>query len=286
MGDDHLPGVLRPNFPSFGPKHSTSLPDIKKFPPPVPSLHHSSSSSLSLQASPQLLGSPTKSPSPPPSSGWRLTFAQPAAQYLAFRQRLEANCVSLENVSISSGKEGSESVCLYGTVKVKNIAFVKHVKLRVTWDKWASQKDYPATHNAQLSNNGGTGGSGGGVRYDTFMFNFCVDFTGKPSPRELQFAVCFSIGDEGKGGEYWDNNDGCNYVVVEEGAAHPNAFFRPHLSTGPMGIPERTSMGGDSLSLSPPSSAYTLDYRPNFGGFSSLTSYSSWQHYSSESMYY
>ncbi|VDM18006.1 unnamed protein product [Hydatigera taeniaeformis] len=285
--DDSLPGVLRPGLKALGPKHN-SLPDIMKIPPPLPKLHHSNSSSgtltLSALKSPPSLTSPTNGP-----ANWRLTFAQPAAQYLAFRQRLESNYVSLENVSMSNQKDGNENLYLYGTIKVKNITFEKQVKLRVTFDRWASHKDYPAVHNAQLSR------SGGNAPYDTFMFNFSVEVSKMPEPRELQFAVCFQAGPNGSGGEYWDNNDGCNYVVIEEPVLMPmqplgsEEFFRNRPSMGTGESPMRTAVGGTERApfySSPPVTAYTQDYRPNFNNFSSLTCYSSWQHYASESMYY
>ncbi|VEL31022.1 unnamed protein product, partial [Protopolystoma xenopodis] len=38
---------------------------------------------------------------------WRLTFPQPAAQYLAFRQRLDTHFVSLENITITEEFDSS-----------------------------------------------------------------------------------------------------------------------------------------------------------------------------------
>lgn len=277
-----MPGITKPPFKALRPKHG-SMPDIMKIPPPLPTLHHSSSSNETLS-----LNEPKSSPSlTVPTSGaanWRLTFAQPAAQYLAFRQRLDSNYVSLENITLTSRKECSNSLYLYGTIKVKNITFEKNVKLRVTIDRWQSHKDYPAVHNAQLSSRGGTSA------YDTFMFNFSVEVTQMLEPRELQFAVYFEAGPSGANGQYWDNNDGCNYVVKEEVgmiASSPIGSYESfcnHPSVGSEGSPMRTAVGGNESG--PPGTAYTLDYRPNFTAFSSLTSYSSWQHYSSESMYY
>lgn len=285
--DESLPGVASPIFKPMGPKRN-SFPDIVKIPPPVPQLHHSNSSSgtlsLNVQKSPPSLTSPNNG-----TANWRLTFAQPAAQYLAFRQRLESNYVSLENVSMSNRKDNSDNLYLYGTIKVKNITFEKCVILRVTVDRWASHKDYPAVHNAQLSSSSSVS------PYDTFMFNFNIEVEKMPQPRELQFAVCFKAGPNGSSGEYWDNNDGCNYVVVEEVAllssppTGKEEFFHNHPSMGVINNPMRTAVGGTehgSFYSSPPVTAYTQDYRPNFNAFSSLTCYSSWQHYSSESMYY
>lgn len=269
-----------------------SLPDIK-LPLPVPKLATSSSTSLltgisSGQSSP--IGSPQK-------HSWRLTFTQPAAQYLAFRQRLETNCISLENISVSSTEGSTSTLSLYGTIKVNNIAFEKSVKLRVTRDNWINYKDYPATHSAEMSSLSGANNS-----YDVFMFNVFLQIGETENQiKELQFAVCFRAGPEGANHEYWDNNDGCNYVIVrqltqnvsprtEEGINSP-MFFRHRPSQG-LGNPVcqiSRAAGNQATSISSSKSTnhpYTTDFRPNFEGFQSLTSYSSWQHYSHESMYY
>lgn len=273
--------MIRPSLRTLGQKTS-SLPDIKKIPPPIPRLCHSNSSNESLNLgaprSPPSIVSPTNG-----SANWRITFAQPAAQYLAFRQRLDTKFVSLENITLNNRTDNANSLFIYGKAKVKNIAFEKHVKLRVTTDKWATYKDFPAVYNTQPT------GSSSSAQYDQFMFNFSVDISKMPEPKQVQFAVCFQAGENGSGGEYWDNNDGCNYVIIEEAGspqAGPYDSFRNHPSMGSQSSssPSRTSVGGSQQG--PPGTAYTLDYRPNFNSFSSLTSYSSWQHYSSESMYY
>lgn len=278
LGDDLLPGVVRPTFKALVPK-TNSLPDIMKIPPPVPKLHHSSSSDETIN-----LAMP-KSPVTSPTTGyanWRITFAQPAAQYLAFRQRLDSKFVSLENITLTNRTENTNNLFIYGKAKVKNIAFEKRVKLRVTTDRWKSYKDYPAVYNVQTPT-----ASSGNSLYDQFMFNFCVDVSQMPEPREVQFAVCFQAGQNGEIGEYWDNNDGCNYVIIEDVLSHPvgpYGSFQNRPPAGTEGSPMRAEVGGSEQN--PPGTAYTSDYRPNFNSFSSLTYYSSWQHYSSESMYY
>ncbi len=136
MGDTSpLPGLLRPNalFPP-GLRH-TSLPSMV-LPPPLPgtsSPRSASNSSLQSLSSPgsqtgssgQL--SPLGATGTPPSDAWRLTFSQPAAQYLAFNRRLEEKCVPLVIVRFSTPSNDPDGLCLYGTITVKNIAFEKHV---------------------------------------------------------------------------------------------------------------------------------------------------------------
>lgn len=58
-----------------------------------------------------------------------------------FRQKLETNNVSLENVIV---KENDSIVV--GTVKVKNVSFHKEVIVRTTWDDWKSQEDIFCTY--------------------------------------------------------------------------------------------------------------------------------------------
>jgi protein phosphatase 1 regulatory subunit 3A/B/C/D/E len=79
--------------------------------------------------------------SPVPQNQWTIDFRQPASDYLDFRQRIENNKVSLENVIIKE----SESYVM-GTVKVKNISFSKEVIVRTSWDDWKSQEDTFCTY--------------------------------------------------------------------------------------------------------------------------------------------
>ncbi|KAM9841808.1 protein phosphatase 1 regulatory subunit 3B isoform 1-T2 [Aulostomus maculatus] len=122
-----------------------------------------------------------------------LDFAQPASDYLHFRQSLERNCVCLERCVLK------ENV-LAGTVKVKNLSFQKSVMLRVTFDTWKSHMDvdcvyvkdsYPSSYS------------------DTFSFQ--VSLPDKLPPHQhVEFAICYVVG----GSEYWDSNHGHNYRIL------------------------------------------------------------------------
>lgn len=145
---------------------------------------------------PEILSNLTKGASAsvtsvPPLS---LSFTQPAADYLAFRDRLEKNCVSLENVILKDYE-------VRGTIKVKNLAYEKHVVVRYTFDSWETSNEIVATYshsNNRYSN------------YDTFMFVMDVptDFN---TNKQVQFAVCYRPSGRP---EYWDNNDNKNYTIV------------------------------------------------------------------------
>ena len=130
-----------------------------------------------------------------------LNFAQPASDYVSFRTRLERDFVSLENVLIRA--DG-----IKGTVKVKNISFEKTVRVRYTFDDWATFVDVDAEYTSK------TGGNIA-MPFDTFSFRIPVspaDLVDDDDDGRLQFAVCY----EAAGRQYWDNNGGQNYEVVSD----------------------------------------------------------------------
>ncbi|XP_070707044.1 protein phosphatase 1 regulatory subunit 3B [Pempheris klunzingeri] len=141
-----------------------------------------------------------------------LDFAQPASDYLRFRQSLERNYVCLEHCVL-------KEKALAGTVKVKNLSFEKCVKLRVTFDSWKSHTDvdcvyvkdsYPSSYS------------------DTFSFSVSLPDELRPHER-LEFAVCYEV----DGREHWDSNHGDNYRIVwssmrscrrDAGGRHSDSF--------------------------------------------------------------
>ncbi|XP_064508280.1 protein phosphatase 1 regulatory subunit 3B isoform X1 [Pseudopipra pipra] len=122
-----------------------------------------------------------------------LDFVQPSVDYLAFRNRLETDCVCLENCVL---KERS----VVGTVKVKNLAFEKTVKIRMTFDTWKSFVDYPCQYVKDTY---------GGSDRDTFSFDINLP-EGIQSHERVEFAISF----ECNGKMYWDNNRGTNYRIT------------------------------------------------------------------------
>ncbi|XP_071089807.1 protein phosphatase 1 regulatory subunit 3B-like isoform X1 [Haliotis cracherodii] len=123
----------------------------------------------------------------------KLCFNQPASDYLAFRDRLEKEFVSLENVILRDYRVG-------GTVKVKNVTFHKNVFVRVTFDSWETFEDTkasfvpsPADHSV----------------YDTFSFEFNVP-TNFDMGKVIEFAVCYEADES----QFWDSNSGNNYHIV------------------------------------------------------------------------
>lgn len=147
----------------------------------------------------EFLAQVTKGIKPNPMSDiqWVPQFAQPASDYMEFRDKLQQKCVSLENVIV---KEGDDTIT--GTIKVKNIAFDKEVFVRVSFDKWASSQDIPATFVP-------SGVETCTAQYDTFSFSISVS----PSATKCEM-IEFCVGYKCSGVEFWDNNSGQNYKLA------------------------------------------------------------------------
>lgn len=134
---------------------------------------------------------------------WEASFAQPASDYLAFRNKLDKSSVSLENVIVRDSENS-----LIGTVKVKNIAYDKDVTIRATSDKWKSFEDVNCSYVEQ------PGLSASPVvrnLYDTFRFRLQLPDSDSGS-KEMEFCVRYST----DGAEFWDNNAGANYIVKKK----------------------------------------------------------------------
>ncbi|XP_037933033.1 protein phosphatase 1 regulatory subunit 3B isoform X2 [Teleopsis dalmanni] len=144
--------------------------------------------------------------SPHPADQWTVDFKQPASDYLTFRQKIDSNFVSLENVIVKD-----EESIVVGTVKVKNIGFEKEVIVRVTWDDWKSQQDIFCTFARAYGPS-----TCAHVVFDTFAFKITLP----PSSKRLEFCICFRAKDK----EYWDNNDGTNYTITKRSPFYYNAL--------------------------------------------------------------
>ncbi|CAD6190663.1 unnamed protein product [Caenorhabditis auriculariae] len=127
-----------------------------------------------------------------PAPVWNLNFKQPAAEYVRFREKLEKDKVSLENVIVKA-----EEYKVHGVIKVSNISFEKSVFIRYTMNGWLSHTDKQAVYQPSTSK-----------IHDTFKFELelphCVERVNK-----IEFCVCFIAG----GVEHWDSNGGMNYQL-------------------------------------------------------------------------
>jgi hypothetical protein len=166
---------------------------------------------------------------------YSLNFAQPAADYMNFKQRLDSNCVSLENVLLNSFK-------INGTIKVKNINFHKHVFVRCTFNGWSTHEDVQtqfvsydfysspnSTSSMFYSSNNyhHDAVSNHHKEYDTFRFEFQLpktvsnqDTGANTSNKDnvtgsIQFCICYRSGSGDETKEFWDSNDGKNYEILQ-----------------------------------------------------------------------
>lgn len=150
-----------------------------------------------------------------------LDFAQPAADYLDFRNRLQTDYVCLENCVL---KERS----LVGTVKVKNLSFHKCVKIRLTCNSWRAFTDHECQYVKDTY---------AGSDRDTFSFDVVLPQNLAPQER-VEFAVCF----ECDGRTYWDSNKGQNYRIIRSDVHGRHCESNYSLSLDQFGSP-RCSYG-------------------------------------------
>ena len=89
----------------------------------------------------------------------------------------------------------------YGTVRVHNCAYDKHVFARVTEDEWETFHDIQAWHSMNYPND----------NTDTFTFEIRLGKYNDPAkvPKQIYFSVCLQAMCQ----EFWDNNIGWNFFL-------------------------------------------------------------------------
>eukprot|EP00062_Callorhinchus_milii_P013753 gi/632962192/ref/XP_007897173.1/ PREDICTED: protein phosphatase 1 regulatory subunit 3B [Callorhinchus milii] len=122
-----------------------------------------------------------------------LDFDQPTADYVDFEKRLESDTVCLENCML-------EDKLIVGTVKVKNLAFEKSLKVRITFDTWKSFREHDCRYVLDPY---------GGSDRDTFAFEIHLPEYIAPHER-VEFAIRY----ESEGKTWWDSNLGQNYRII------------------------------------------------------------------------
>ncbi|XP_044754543.1 glycogen-binding subunit 76A [Coccinella septempunctata] len=118
-------------------------------------------------------------------------FTQPGERF-DFMERIRRCNVCLESAVL----DDPISCSIKGVVRVRNIDFHKSVFVRYSTDRWRNSVDVQASY----VNNSCDGYSD---KFSFLIYANMLRFGDK-----LEFAVCFLA----KGNEYWDNNDGTNYV--------------------------------------------------------------------------
>nr|XP_039250946.1 chromatin assembly factor 1 subunit A-like [Styela clava] len=110
-------------------------------------------------------------------------------------RRLQLNKLSLVELTVQDeSRHGQYVMAIIGKIRVANVGFEKFVFARVTFNNWASFRDYSGSYIE--SSPDGTG--------DIFAFGFTRR---DKRPVNVEFALSGSL--EGK--EYWENNNGKNY---------------------------------------------------------------------------
>ena len=103
---------------------------------------------------------------------------------------------------------------LFGAIAVRNLAFKKHVTVRITLDGWKTSSDIKAKF-VQSEFNG---------HIDRFFFmKPLTELSFEEISQDIEFAVCYTVNDT----EYWDNNGGSNYKFVSKDKKLSPDF--PHL---------------------------------------------------------
>ena len=93
----------------------------------------------------------------------------------------------------------------YGTIRVHNCTFEKTVLDHLTIDDWQTTTNIKATHSMNYPHD----------NTDTFVFqvvlpkSFNENAITSSTPKRLLFAICLQAMNQ----EFWDNNQGWNYVL-------------------------------------------------------------------------
>ncbi|KAL2712519.1 protein phosphatase 1 regulatory subunit 3C-B [Vespula squamosa] len=196
---------------------------------------------------------------------WQVTFPQPASDYLAFRRKLDQENVSLENVIVRESEQA-----LVGTVKVRNLAYDKEVVVRASTDIWKTHEDNYCTYVEQP-------GAPALILYDTFRFRLTLPLKSDI----IEFCVRYRT----DGQEFWDNNEGKNYVVRkrQEPRAPPKRYDLlaaacDGLSTN-NNICNMSNGGNNGLSIPRISDARRINVR-------TWSEFASWHHLTNDAPYW
>jgi len=129
---------------------------------------------------------------------WELTFTQPVSDYINFKNKLDNENVTLENVLLDTKVKGIAK----GTISVRNISFHKDVTVRYTTNNWLTTEDVLCTYVPSAVTC---------ASYDLYdRFSFEITLPEEPESDKLQFCIRYSS----DGQEFWDNNNGRNYIIV------------------------------------------------------------------------
>lgn len=110
----------------------------------------------------------------------------------ALSEKVRRKKVCLENILCSQ-------FAVLGLIRVQNLSFHKDVTVRYTTDNWRTYRDIWSDYVSSAADKSS----------DKFTFRIslhCLLFNDR---QNIEFAIRFKVNGE----EYWDNNDGLNYLV-------------------------------------------------------------------------
>jgi len=156
-----------------------------------------------------------------PTKTFEFSFPQPMSDYLRFKEKLDRDFVSLENI-----------VCrhrsILGTIKVKNVSFEKSVTVRVTYNGWKTYEDIDADFIKNAYEGDWT---------NTFKFSAMVP-PSYDTNKSIEFCIKYST----PARDYWDNNSGDNYRLI---CVNPALLSPDDESAGSILNPEVAPLSGD-----------------------------------------
>ncbi|XP_040199738.1 protein phosphatase 1 regulatory subunit 3A isoform X2 [Rana temporaria] len=110
-------------------------------------------------------------------------------------ERLNTKKVTLESVDFIPNTSAMK-----GIIRVLNVSYEKQVYVRMSLDDWHSFYDLLAEYIPDSSNG----------RTDQFGFTISLVSPYQKNGARVEFCICY----ETSVGTFWDNNDGCNYVLT------------------------------------------------------------------------
>jgi len=180
------------------------LADVRMFLDEIPKVPNSAFADLHYEVQ-----APDPTP-PPPQRTLIPMFQQPGTQ-IDFLQKVRQSNVSLESATLTD----VALLSISGIVRVRNLSFHKAVHVRYSKDSWATFSDLQATFVPNSS--------------DGFCDNFSFTLYGHTLGigDRLEFAIRYDCGV----GQFWDNNNGTNYVF--QCMPRNNLTLFPPLGTSP-----------------------------------------------------
>jgi len=177
--------------------------------------------------------SSTSARMPKPSPSFSPLFAQPSGNS-DFFTLLRDQKVKLESAWMSNFDT------VKGTVRVVNLDFHKAVSVKYSVDDWATNTDTQGFY---------VKGSCDGFS-DKFSFNLDISAIKGQTGKKVQFCICFICGQN----QYWDNNNGRNYIF--------QCFGAPQVQKS-VPMPNRTQNSQNQIQAKPPGNAFGIAASPS-----------------------